>query len=74
MPDGLYNLWKALKDDLHASQSIRGNQPSKHSISCALFWAHEGRYGNTVHSFDIADKSDNVAFEEHLLQNFALML
>ena len=36
-PDGLYNLWKALQDDLHVSRSIHCIQSSKHNISRALF-------------------------------------
>ena len=41
-PDGLYNLWKALQDDLHVSRSSHCIQSSKHNISRALFWAREG--------------------------------
>ena len=31
LPDGLYNLWKALQDDLHVSRSSHYIQSSKHS-------------------------------------------
>ena len=32
-PYGLYNLWKALQDDLHVSRSSHCIQSSKHNIS-----------------------------------------
>ena len=68
-PDGLYNLWKALQDDLHVSRSSHCIQSSKHNISRALFWAREGRYSNAVQSFTstgVADKNDDLAFLELL--------
>jgi len=36
-PDGLYNLWKALQDDLHVSRAKHSFQSSKHNISRAFF-------------------------------------
>ena len=32
-PDDLYNLWKALQDDLYVSRSNHSIQSSKHNIS-----------------------------------------
>ena len=68
-PDGLYNLWKALQDDLHVSRSNHCIQSSKHNISRALFWAREGRYSNAVQSITstgVADKNDDLGFQELL--------
>ena len=65
----LYNLWKALQDDLHVSRSSHCIQSSKHNISRALFWAREGRYSNAVQSLTstgVADKNDDLAFQELL--------
>ena len=70
-PDSLYNLWKALQDDLHVSRSSHCIQSSKHNISRALFWAREGRYSNAVQSLTstgVADKNDDLAAFQELLQ------
>ena len=67
----MYNLWKALKDDLHVSRSSHCIQSSKHNISRALFWAREGRYSNAVQSLTstgVADKNDDLAAFQELLQ------
>ena len=69
-PDGLYNLWKALQDDLHVSRSSHCIQSSKHIfLELQLFWAREGRYSNAVQSLTstgVADKNDDLAFQELL--------
>ena len=67
--DGLYMLWKALRDDLIVSKSSFGSQSTPHNVSQALFWAHEGRYSNSVQaltSTGVADKNDDSAFQELL--------
>ena len=67
--DGLYMLWKALQDDLIVSKSSFGSQSTPYNVSRALFWAHEGRYSNSVQaltSTGVADKNDDSAFQELL--------